>query len=247
MNLRLATTRDQDRRFPAGPVHRSIIALDLEGSTKRPNPVKGELRRVMYNLLDSALQAAGIGAEHLEELADRGDGVLVLIRPHDNVPKTALLSRFIPALTALLIQYNRSVTDPVLAMRLRIVVHAGEVHQDRNGFYGEDLDIAFRLLDSAPVKKILKDTRRSPLVLVVSEEIFTGIVRHGYVDPRCYERRVRLRVANRQCQGWIHIPVTHDEYGPSLESSADDSFHPRIRSRDMRADQQFAAQLGRSA
>ena len=36
-----------------------IVAVDLEGSTKRTNPVKGELRRVMYELLDRALQPPG--------------------------------------------------------------------------------------------------------------------------------------------------------------------------------------------
>ena len=32
-------------------------------------------------------------------------------------------------------------------MRLRAVVHAGEIHDDGRGFYGEDLDVAFRLLE----------------------------------------------------------------------------------------------------
>ena len=27
-----------------GPVHRSIVAVDVEGSTKRTNPAKGKLR-----------------------------------------------------------------------------------------------------------------------------------------------------------------------------------------------------------
>src|ERR1700689_4840602 len=83
---------------PRGPVHRSIVAVDLEGSTTRTNPVKGELRRVMYELLEGSLDAAPIAANHLEPLTDRGDGVLVLIRPHDDVPKTVLLDRFIPLL-----------------------------------------------------------------------------------------------------------------------------------------------------
>ena len=35
------------------------------------------------------------------------------------------------------------------------MVHAGEVNYDANGCFGEALDIAFRLLDSAHVKKAL--------------------------------------------------------------------------------------------
>ena len=74
--------------------------------------------------------------------------MLILIRPHDDVPKTLVLGRLIPVLTALLAEYNASATRPELRMRLRAVVHAGEVHEDDNGFYGDDLDAAFRLLEA---------------------------------------------------------------------------------------------------
>jgi hypothetical protein len=39
----------------ADPVPRLILAVDVEGSTQRTNPVKGELRRIMYVLLYRAL------------------------------------------------------------------------------------------------------------------------------------------------------------------------------------------------
>ncbi|MBV9857576.1 MAG: hypothetical protein JOY82_24150 [Streptosporangiaceae bacterium] len=205
MSIQLAVTQNQDGRRPTGPMHRSIVALDLEGSTNRTNPVKAELRRVLYELLYRALDAAGVEEKNLDQLTDRGDGVLVLIRPDDDVPKTVLLGRLIPALAVLLTEHNAAVIQPALAIRLRAVVHAGEVHQDDNGFFGEDLDVAFRLLDSRTVKKALKKTI-APLVLVISEEIFRGIVRHRYTDEGPYEPLVRVRVANRQRRGWIHVP-----------------------------------------
>ena len=190
-----------------GPVHRSIVAVDIEGSTKRTNPVKGEIRRVLYDLLERALRAAGIGPRHLEELADRGDGVLILIRPYDDVPKTVLLGRLIPALTALLAEYNAAVADPELRMRLRAVVHAGEVHNDGWGFYGDDIDVAFRLLEAPTVKRVLRDAPEAPLVLVVSEEIWAGVVRHGYVDGGSYQQRVQVKVGERRRRGRVHLPV----------------------------------------
>ena len=190
-----------------GPVHRSIVAVDVEGSTKRTNPAKGKLRRVLYDLLDRALAAAGIGPRHLEELADRGDGVLILIRPYDDVPKTVLLGRLIPALTALLAEHNAAVAEPELRMRLRAVVHAGEVHDDGWGFYGDDIDVAFRLLEAPTVKRVLRDTPEAPLVLVVSEEIWAGIVRHGYIDGGPYQQRVQVQVGDRRRRGRVHVPV----------------------------------------
>lgn len=216
-------------RQPAGPVYRSIVAVDLEGSTTRTNPVKGELRRVMYDLLERALDGVPVTANQLEPPTDRGDGVLLLIRPDDDVPKTVLLDRLVPLLAALLTEHNAAVMRPALRLRLRAVVHAGEVHRDSRGFYGEAIDVAIRLLDSASLKRELRQAL-SPLVLVVSDEIHSGIVAHGYLDSDGYRPLVRIRVANKRHRGWVHVPeqvklpalrIPSLDYGraPSLHSA----------------------------
>ena len=201
----------------SGPVHRSIVAVDVVRSTKRSSAAKGALRRILYDLLERALRTAGIGPRHLGELADRGDGVLILIRPDDDVPKTVLVGRLIPALTALLAEHNAAVAEPELRMRLRAVVHAGEVHDDGWGFYGDDIDVAFRLLEAPTVKRALRDApEEAPLVLVVSEEIWAGIVRHGYVDSSPYQRHVQVKVGERPRHGRVQLPVParSDRPGP---------------------------------
>lgn len=206
MTTRLAAVAFLDGRRPSGPVHRSILAVDLEGSTLRTNPVKGELRRVLYELLARALESVAITGNRLERLVDRGDGVLVLIRPHDDVPKTMLLDRLIPLLASLLADYNARAAQPALRIRLRAVVHAGEVHDDGRGFYGEAIDVAIRLLDSPAVKKKLKLTA-GPLVLVVSDEIHYAVVDQGYVPADAYRLLVRVQVGGRCHRGWVHVPA----------------------------------------
>jgi hypothetical protein len=206
MSTRLAAVASLDDQRPAGPLYRSIIVLDLEESTMRTNPVKGELRRVMYDLLGRSLEAAAITGNRLEPLTDRGDGILVLIKPHDEVPKTVLLDQLIPLLATLLVEYNAQAAHPTLRMRLRVVLHAGEVHLDRRGCYGEAIDIAIRLLDSPRVKKVLKQAA-APLVLVISDEIYSGIVSHGYVDANTYLPLVRVGVGKRRHRGWVHVPA----------------------------------------
>jgi hypothetical protein len=206
MNSRLAPVPSTGRSV-ADPVSRVILAVDIEGSTQRVNPMKGELRRVMYALLDRALRATGIDRKHLEHPVDRGDGVLLLFRPHDDVPKTHLLGRLIPTLAALLAEHNATVTQPALRMRLRAVLHAGDVHDDGWGFYGEDLDLAFRLLDSPAVKQALRDAPDAPVVLVISDEIHSGIIRHGYVDIGPAVRSVSVSIAERRRRGWVHLPA----------------------------------------
>jgi hypothetical protein len=192
----------------AQPMHRMIVALDIVKSTLRTNPVKEALRDRTYLLLAEALHRAGIEDGHLERLTDRGDGVLALIRPADEVPKTVLLESFVPSLSALLAECNVEFAhDPARQLGLRLVIHAGEVHDDGRGFFGEELDVAFRLLDAPSVKRSLK-LANAPLVVVISSEIYWSIVQHGYgdLDAALYSRIVRVRVGGRQRAGRIYLP-----------------------------------------
>jgi transcriptional regulator with XRE-family HTH domain len=203
-----AAGKAQALAAPNGPVYRTILAVDIEGSTRRPNAVKAELRHSMYSLMDRALRAAGLGPKHLEPYMDRGDGIVILIRPHDDVPKSLLLDRLIPQLAAQLVEHNATAAQPELQLRLRAVLHAGEVQDDDRGFFGEDLDVAFRLLESPVVKRELKNNSDSPLAVVVSDEVYSGAVWHR--GPSDSSRSpVQVRVGNRQRRGWINIPTPH--------------------------------------
>jgi class 3 adenylate cyclase len=197
------------RRQRSLPVHRSILAVDIEGSTQRTNPVKGELRSEVYRLVVEALCVTGIDSRHYDPFTDRGDGVLVLLRPADELPKPLLLSRLIPALAALLAAYNRSISpaDEPRMLRLRAVIHAGEVHYDGKGFFGEDLDVAFRLLDAPRFKDRLKSAT-VPLALVASDYIYQSIIRHGYdgIDDSDFFPLVTVKVGDQRRKGWVHLP-----------------------------------------
>ena len=192
------------------PHYRSIVALDIERSTSRPNPIKGELRNKTYELFEAALRMAGIDRRHHDRFVDRGDGILALIHPVDQVPKAVLLNRAVPCLSQLLTEYNAGLprhSQPQRQLRIRVVVHAGEVHYDANGCFGEALDVAFRLLDAAPVKRALRETA-GPLILVISGDIYSSVVRHGYdgIDRQAFHPLVRVQVAGSRYPGWIHLP-----------------------------------------
>jgi hypothetical protein len=192
------------------PHHRAIVAVDIERSTSRPDPVKAELRTRTYEMFDAALRSAGIHRRHRDPLIDRGDGVLALIRPVDQAPKALLLNGVIPAFSRLLDDHNASLPRSGRTqrqLRARVVVHAGEVHYDANGCFGEALDVAFRLLDAARVKRTLREAA-GPLILVVSRDIYSSIVRHGYdgIDQHAFHQLVRVQIAGSRHLGWIHIP-----------------------------------------
>jgi class 3 adenylate cyclase len=192
------------------PRHRAIVAVDIEQSTSRPDPVKAELRQALYELFDQALHAAGIHRQHRDRFNDRGDGLLALIHPVDQAPKPVLLNRAVPALSQFLYEYNTSTSRADRLhqqLRVRVVVHAGEVHYDGNGCFGEALDIAFRLLDAPGVKKALS-AAADPLTLVISHDIFRTIVRHGYdgIDPHAFRPLIRVHIAGQRYLGWVYTP-----------------------------------------
>jgi len=197
------------RRGISLPVHRSILAVDIEDSTQRTNPVKGELRDEIYRLMAGALGQAGIDDQYCDPLVDRGDGILVLLRPADDFPKPFLLSRLMPALASLLAARNSRISpaDRPLIMRLRAVIHAGEVHYDGKGPFGEDLDVAFRLLDAPRFKTHLKKATGS-VALVVSDFIYQSVIRHGYdgIDGEEFVPLLNVTVGSKRRKGWVHLP-----------------------------------------
>lgn len=194
-----------------GPLHRSILALDLENSTARTNLVKVELRHQLYLLLRKAMDAAGIDERHCEPITDRGDGLVLLMHPVDEVPRSRLLAPLIPVLAGLLAEYNASLPAaerPVRQIRLRAVIHSGDLLGDEHGLFGTELDAAIRLLDAPAVRCFLRSVP-VPLVLVVSQQIYESVVFHGYdgIRPASYRRAVEVSVCGLMRYGWIHVPV----------------------------------------
>jgi class 3 adenylate cyclase len=62
------------------PVHRTILAIDVEGFTRRQrrDVDRLQMRRELYRLLEQALARAGLQTGDFQS-EDRGDGILVLL------------------------------------------------------------------------------------------------------------------------------------------------------------------------
>ena len=188
--------RGRNRRWPGQPCHRAIVAVDVEDSTARTDTAKIRLRRTLYEVFENAFHAAGIEKNLHDPLVDLGDGILAVIHP--TVPKTVLLNTLMPALGEQLTKQHD--------LRLRAVVHAGEVLYDPRGRCGQSLDLSFRLLDAPELKRLLA-RMVEPLALVVSEEIYRTVVSHGYPDINAdaFAPLVQTHVAGRTHRGWVQL------------------------------------------
>jgi len=190
------------------PVHRTILAIDVEGFTRRPRRDVDRLlmRKELYRLLEQALARAGLRPEDFRA-EDRGDGVLVLLNAE--VPKTRVLPWLVLRMAAELNRYNRTAPEAT-RIRVRAVVHAGEVASDAYGHASKDLNLTFRLLDSDLLRGYLANARTS-LVLLVSASIYNDIIEQGYreIDAEAFQP-VQVVAKSTHALAWVYVPGRHN-------------------------------------
>ncbi|MFF9755501.1 hypothetical protein ACF1FC_22430 [Streptomyces sp. NPDC014344] len=186
------------------PVSRTILLLDIERFSDRDDVEQAYLRRMLYDVTDRALEAAGID-ETLRTRADRGDSVMELIDA--NAPVTALLRALLTEVPVQLRAVNRMASRSA-QMRLRGVVAGGYVAVDRlDGWVGSDLNHACRLLDAPLLRAALRE-RADDFALCVSDSVYQGVVRHDHPGvPAAGFHRVAVDTKNGPLTAWLHGPA----------------------------------------
>ncbi|MGW3769092.1 tetratricopeptide repeat protein [Actinomadura verrucosospora] len=186
----------------AGPaVHRTILCLDVEGYGRRTNGGQLAVRAGLYRALRRALDESGVPAASCY-CEDRGDGAMILIRP--DVPKELLAGPF-PARLAALLERHNGAAPPDARIRVRVAVHAGEIHHDDHGVAGTAINTAFRLLAAAPLKDAL---RASPgvLALITSGWFFEEVVRQNPACRAAAFRPALVAVKELRERAWMRPP-----------------------------------------
>ena len=183
-------------------MHRSILVIDVEkfGDPARTNAHQVAIRDSLYQALEGALEDTGISQSSCV-IEDRGDGALVLISPE--VPKSWLVTGLPIQLAGALGSHNAACPANAL-IRLRIAVHAGEIHPDAHGVTGNAVNRTFRLVE-APALKSALDGSAGVLALIVSDWFYDEVVRHEpAARPGCY-RPVRAVVKETRAAAWIRV------------------------------------------
>jgi hypothetical protein len=182
-------------------VHRAIVVVDVEGfgDQRRTNQHQVAVRDGLYQAMQDAFGSAGISWDDCGR-EDRGDGVFVLVPAE--VPKALLAGALPPALVTALRAHNDCHPAPE-RIRLRMALHAGEVHYDRHGVTAVAVNLAFRLLAAQPLKDALADSP-GVLAVIVSSWFFDEVVRHSENAPGY--RRAEVTVKETMTTGWICLP-----------------------------------------
>jgi hypothetical protein len=187
---------------PVRPTHTSLAAVDICAfGSRRDEDVQLHLRAKMYEFLADAFDMTRLpwSGSYRE---DRGDGALIILPPA--VLADTLLDPLANHLHALLRRNNRLAND-VARLRLRVAVHAGDVHRDANGVAGHAVIHLFRLLEASRFKKLLA-AGDADLGLIVSDQLYQATThRAGLVDADAYQQ-INVRRKETRTKAWVWLP-----------------------------------------
>lgn len=189
---------------PEQAIHRSVMAMDIEGYSTRPNPVQHSLRAALYDLAEAAAGDAGLEWPQFG-VQDAGDSILLFVEP--TVPPFRLAGPYLRALDDRLAEHSRQVSAQY-SMRLRVALHSGLVNRDAHGWYGDAVNLTARLLDAQPLREVLKTATRAHLAFIASELLYTEVISQHYrtIDTAAYQR-VRFAVKHTDgLTGWVYVP-----------------------------------------
>jgi tetratricopeptide (TPR) repeat protein len=95
-------------------------------------------------------------------------------------------------------------------MRLRLALHAGEIHHDDYGLVGTAINLAFRMLDAKPLKKALAEST-GVLGVIASQWFFDEVIRHDPTNHPGEYHRIRVIAKETETDAWIRLPCEPDE------------------------------------
>lgn len=189
---------------PVRSEYRSILLIDVEAysAQDRNDVVRSRLRAALRRLIAHVIDETGI---ELSQYAAQttGDGLFVTIHPA--VGKPRILIQAIDALSLGLCRHNR-LAVAAERLRVRVVVHAADLLIDPDGPLGDQVNLAFRLLDSRELRMLLQRAD-GPMVLCVSDILYRQVIfqRHEGLDPSDFES-IWLESKGIRELGWVRAP-----------------------------------------
>lgn len=203
--------------LPASGQVCTIMAFDIDGFTRpdRDEAIRIYLHRAFYEILAEAFKGSGL-PWHQCHHEDRGDGALVILPP--SVSAQPVIDPLPERLRGVIRRHNR-ITCDAARMQLRAAAHIGPVYGDAYGVIGDDLNLLFRMLEAAPLRRALAGSG-AELAFVISSYMHDNLVlRHRtLVDPALFSP-LKTRVKRTPISAWIYLPGASLPYLPPAPRS----------------------------
>jgi CRP-like cAMP-binding protein len=174
-------------------VHTDIVGFSHRGRTD-------EHRRTIKLAQLTMTMKAIAGIYDSCSLEDRGDGVLMVVRPE--VPTGQVLGSLLNGLPAELRRHNETFAE-ALGIQLRIAIDVGPVVSDEIGISGDAIIRTARLLDAPDFKSAMAE-QKATLGIIVSTFVYEAAVPHPLGAPAQYVS-VQANVKESSIPGWMHL------------------------------------------
>ena len=196
-----------------------LVCCDLRSYGSADDLLQRELQELLVRSLDRAGRAAGLDRSTWRRQA-KGDEEWAVLPV--GTPDGDVVDRYVRALDAELAATNRY-RVPEGRLRLRLAIHFGAAVEGANGYPGQDPVLVSRLMNCEPAHAALEQSPDAPLVVVLSEPLFTSLVAAGHTTLRPEDfRRVEVRVKTFSGHGWMWLP-SGDVHGLVLADAPDAS------------------------
>jgi tetratricopeptide (TPR) repeat protein len=191
-------------RVPELPLHRTIVVVDIAGFTNaaRTSTHQDEMHDSLYRMLAQAFIEAGINLTGKDcVVADRGDGVLILLPP--DVPKRLLADRLPDRLEAGLKRHN-AIHSEAAVVQLRVGLHDGEVKLNERGAVSPAINSTFRIVEAEYAKKVLRESG-AVLAIIASDHFYQEVIRQDpAANPNQYVR-IGVDVKETSTFAWLLV------------------------------------------
>jgi transcriptional regulator with XRE-family HTH domain len=215
----LTTPDSSDPEQPGRIEHHTIIVVDIESFADRAAGRQFAVREALYDLLRHAFTATGVEWNECR-VEDYGDGAMIL--PPSDIPNDALVTELPQNLATALREYNSDRTADT-TLRLRLAVHAGDIHFTTSGIGGEPVNLSFRLLDSPALRTALAASS-GMLALIVSDSLYhEAVLPNPATEPGSY-RAVIVSQQQENVVGWICLPDYRDSRKADPRGTADTAY-----------------------
>ena len=126
------------------------------------------------------------------------DGMIILV--HASVSKMDIFDPVIPSQIEVIQNHNREFGES--RVRLRVAVHAGEVHRDPHGWAGADINTTCWLVNAEAAYRQLSDHAHEDVVLVISDVVHQSVsVTERASALSCPTAAARPTLSARGCFG----------------------------------------------
>ncbi|HWM04694.1 MAG TPA: substrate-binding domain-containing protein [Actinophytocola sp.] len=183
----------------------TIIAVDVEKFGSRKPAQQKVIRQGLAAVMEQTLAKLNFTLSSCQP-RDDGDGMILL------VPQTVENSDIVANLPHLLGMHLREYNDGVGGaegqIRLRAVLHAGEVEHDSQGITGESLVHTARMLNSKALRKALANSNGTVALMTTAEFYREHIENKPPAEPERYWS-TRVREKEYKARAWVCQPDHH--------------------------------------